>query len=35
MAATLENMMATPNTNWSEITTTTLYNRSRKLADIV
>lgn len=27
--------MATPNTNWSEITTTTLYNRSRKLADSV
>lgn len=25
--------MAIPNTNWSEITTTTLYNRSRKLAD--
>lgn len=27
--------MAVPNTNWSEITTTTLYNRSRKLADSV
>ena len=27
--------MATPNTNWSEITTTTLYNRSQKLADNV
>lgn len=27
--------MATPNTNWSEITTTTLFNRSRKLADSV
>lgn len=27
--------MAVPNTNWSEITTTTLYNRSRKLADNV
>lgn len=27
--------MATPNTNWSEITTTTLFNRSRKLADNV
>ncbi len=27
--------MATPNTNWSEITTTTLYNRTRKLADNV
>jgi hypothetical protein len=27
--------MAIPNTNWSEITTTTLYNRSRKLADNV
>jgi hypothetical protein len=25
--------MASPNTNWGEITTTTLYNRSRKLAD--
>lgn len=25
--------MAIPNTNWSEITTTTLYNRSKKLAD--
>jgi hypothetical protein len=25
--------MAIPNTNWSEITTTTLFNRSRKLAD--
>jgi hypothetical protein len=24
-----------PNTNWGEITTTTLYNRSRKLADNV
>lgn len=27
--------MATPNTNWSEITTTTLFNRSRKLSDNV
>jgi hypothetical protein len=27
--------MATPNTNWGEITTTTLYNRSKKLADNV
>lgn len=27
--------MASPNTSWSEITTTTLYNRSRKLADNV
>jgi hypothetical protein len=27
--------MATPNTNWSEITTTTLFNRTRKLADNV
>lgn len=27
--------MATPNTNWSEITTTTLFNRSKKLADNV
>lgn len=27
--------MAVPNTNWSEITTTTLFNRSRKLADNV
>jgi hypothetical protein len=27
--------MALPNTNWSEITTTTLFNRSRKLADSV
>lgn len=27
--------MATPNTNWSEITTTTLFNRSKKLADSV
>jgi hypothetical protein len=27
--------MAIPNTNWGEITTTTLYNRSRKLADNV
>jgi hypothetical protein len=27
--------MASPNTNWGEITTTTLYNRSRKLADNV
>lgn len=25
--------MASPNTNWSEITTTTLFNRSKKLAD--
>ncbi len=27
--------MPIPNTNWAEITTTTLYNRSRKLADNV
>jgi hypothetical protein len=27
--------VAVPNTNWSEITTTTLFNRSRKLADNV
>lgn len=27
--------MASPNTSWSEITTTTLYNRSRMLADNV
>lgn len=27
--------MAIPNTNWSEITTTTLFNRSRRLADNV
>lgn len=27
--------MAVPNTNWGEITTTTLFNRSRKLADNV
>lgn len=27
--------MAIPNTNWPEITTTTLFNRSRKLADNV
>ena len=27
--------MSIPNTNWGEITTTTLYNRSRKLADNV
>jgi len=27
--------MAIPNTNWSEITTITLYNRSQKLADNV
>jgi hypothetical protein len=27
--------MASPNTNWGEITTTTLFNRSRKLADNV
>lgn len=25
--------MASPNTNWGEIATTTLYNRSKKLAD--
>jgi hypothetical protein len=25
--------MASPNTNWGEVTTTTLYNRSKKLAD--
>jgi len=27
--------MATPNTNWGEIATTTLFNRSRVLADNV
>jgi hypothetical protein len=27
--------LAVPSTNWAEITTTTLYNRSRKLADNV
>src|SRR5690348_11029409 len=27
--------MAIPNTNWGEITTTTLYNRSLRLADNV
>jgi len=27
--------MVIPNTNWGEITTTTLFNRSRKLADNV
>jgi len=27
--------VAVPNTNWSEITTTTLFNRSKKLADNV
>lgn len=27
--------MTIPNTNWGEITTTTLFNRSRKLADNV
>jgi hypothetical protein len=27
--------MAIPNTNWQEITTTTLFNRSKKLADNV
>lgn len=27
--------MTTPNTNWGEITTTTLFNRSKKLADNV
>jgi len=27
--------MAVPNTNWGEITTTTLFNRSLKLADNV
>lgn len=27
--------MTIPNTSWSEVTTTTLYNRSRKLADSV
>ncbi len=27
--------MASPNTSWGEITTTTLYNRSKKLADNV
>jgi hypothetical protein len=27
--------MATPNINWGEITTTTLFNRSRSLADDV
>lgn len=25
--------MAIPNTNWGEVTTTTLFNRSKKLAD--
>lgn len=27
--------MAIPNTSWSEVTTTTLFNRSKKLADNV
>jgi hypothetical protein len=27
--------MSIPNTNWGEITTTTLFNRSKKLADNV
>lgn len=27
--------MSIPNTNWGEITTTTLFNRSRRLADNV
>lgn len=27
--------MAIPNTNWGEITTTTLFNRSKKLQDNV
>lgn len=27
--------MSIPNTSWSEITTTTLFNRSKKLADNV
>lgn len=27
--------MAIPNTNWGEITTTTLFNRSKKLSDNV
>ena len=27
--------LSIPNTNWSEVTTTTLYSRSRKLADNV
>jgi hypothetical protein len=27
--------LATPNTNWGEITTTTLFNRSKKLSDNV
>lgn len=27
--------MTIPNTSWSEITTTTLFNRSKKLADSV
>lgn len=27
--------MTIPNSSWSEITTTTLYNRSRRLADNV
>lgn len=27
--------MAVPNTNWGEVTTTTLFNRSKKLADSV
>src|SRR6266851_4145704 len=28
-------LLAIPNTSWSEITTTTLYNRQRRLADNV
>jgi len=31
----METHMAIPSTNWSEITTTTLFNRTRKLADNV
>lgn len=31
----VQSKMASPNTNWGEITTTTLYNRSRQLADNV
>jgi hypothetical protein len=30
-----EKIMAIPNTNWGEITTTTLFNRQRKIADNV
>lgn len=31
----MELNMATPNTNWSEVTTTTLYSRTKSLADNV